>query len=185
MNRLTHPGRFRAWVLVRLRGLPPDSEAGTWARRWRLAAQIYRDRAINTMVGLRMAQEDIRMLQDELDQKDDKRPLQGEELADYASRLRERAQMLWMASIDLTRERDAARKQAADQRESAIFQTDRLGEVDAERLRLLDELEIARTAFEALQRVSAGRRTDHLHMPAEGDPLCADCAAIAAYEARR
>jgi len=70
------------------------------------------------------------------------------------------------------------------QRESAAFQTDRLGEVDAERLRLLDELENARAAFEALQRVSAGRRTDHLHMPAEGDPLCADCAAIAAYQAR-
>lgn len=182
---LITPNRFRAWVLVRLRGLPPDQVAGSWTRAWRLAARIYRDRAINTMVGLRMEQEAVRALQQALDEKDDKRPIIGRELDDYITGLRGRVQSLWMASIDLTRERDAARKQAADQRESAIFQTDRLGEVDAERLRLLDELEIARTAFEALQRVSAGRRTDHLHMPAEGDPLCADCAAIAAYEARR
>jgi hypothetical protein len=47
-------------------------------------------------------------------------------------------------------------------------------------LALLAELDAARAAFQALRRVSSARRTEHLHMV--GDPPCADCAAIAAYE---
>lgn len=105
---LTHPARFRAWVLVRLRSLPPGLSGGSWAARWRAAAHIYRDRAINTMQGLRMAQEDIRRLQDAFDEQNDKRPLSGGELDSYIVGLRERCEALAMHTVDLTRERDAA-----------------------------------------------------------------------------
>jgi hypothetical protein len=112
VNTLTNPARWRAWVLVRLRSLPPGLSGGSWAARWRVAAHIYRDRAINTMQGLRMAQEDIRRLQDAFDEQNDKRPLSGGDLDTYIVGLRERAASLAMQIVDLTRERDHYRQQA-------------------------------------------------------------------------
>jgi glycine/D-amino acid oxidase-like deaminating enzyme len=59
--------RFKAWQLVRLRGRGPYGGSA-----WRVAAHIYRDRAINCMEAMRSYQESIHIWEesyDELEQK--------------------------------------------------------------------------------------------------------------------
>lgn len=50
--------RFKSWVLVRIRGCGPYTGSA-----WRIAAHVYRERAINCMDAIRMMQEDIYALQ--------------------------------------------------------------------------------------------------------------------------
>lgn len=51
--------RFFAWQLVRLRGRGPFTGSA-----WRVAAHIYRDRAINCMEAMRSFQQDIHTWED-------------------------------------------------------------------------------------------------------------------------
>lgn len=51
--------RFRSWQLVRLRGRGPYTGSA-----WRIAAHIYRERAINCMDAMQQMQRDIRTMQD-------------------------------------------------------------------------------------------------------------------------
>jgi hypothetical protein len=51
--------RFESWQLVRIRGRGPYNGSA-----WRIAAHVYRDRAINCMDAMRMLQADMHVWED-------------------------------------------------------------------------------------------------------------------------
>lgn len=59
---LTNPRRFRSWQLVRMRGRGPYTGSA-----WRIAAHVYRERAINCMDAIGDLQRDMRTLTEEIE----------------------------------------------------------------------------------------------------------------------
>jgi hypothetical protein len=70
--------RFKAWQIVRLRGWPPHWHGSAW----RIAAHIYRDRAINLCEALAGYQADLHTWEEAYSELEQERDALKAELAD-------------------------------------------------------------------------------------------------------